>query len=244
MTFFRPHTALSDARPTPFRWIYAIGDIHGRLDLLEQALDAIKRHRDTSAALIVALGDYVDRGPESAGVIARLRQIENANQAVCLRGNHETLMTRALRGGERVRWYRNGGEATLASYKGEVPAEDIEWLEGLPLTWSDGHRIHVHGGLAPFVPMEEQDEETCTWIRTPFLEAPAEAFPAHVVHGHTTRWKGKPDRAEPELLPHRTNLDTAAFRTGRLTIGVFDPSAPGGPSELLRVTGPETDLED
>jgi serine/threonine protein phosphatase 1 len=239
------HPALKlDARSASVEWIYAIGDIHGRLDLLDDALAAIEAHRDGKRALIVTLGDYVDRGPDSAGVVSRLRELERSGAVLCLLGNHEALMSKALRCGERDRWYRNGGEATMASYAGDVPADDIDWMEALPLMWTDGHRIYVHGGLAPFVPMEEQDEHTCTWIRTPFLKAPAEAFPAHIVHGHTTRWEGKLDRGEPELLPHRTNLDTAAFKTGVLTIGVFDAAKPGGPVDLLRITGAETDLED
>jgi len=76
------------------------------------------------------------------------------------------------------------------------------------------------------------------WIRTPFLEAPADAFPAHVVHGHTPYWEGKPEPDEPELLPHRTNLDTYAYETGRLAIGVFETDRPGGPIEVLRVSRP------
>lgn len=242
MRFFRRPAPQLDTK-SGFKWLYAIGDIHGCLGLLDKALEAIERHSDGWATLIVTLGDYVDRGPESAGVVARLKQLQEAGKAICLGGNHEGLMTKALRSGHCGHWYRSGGEATLASYKGNVPIEHIQWLENLPLTFSDAHRIFVHAGLAPFVPFEEQDEETCTWIRTAFLEAPAEAFPAHVVHGHTPYWQGKPDCGEPELLPHRTNLDTGAYETGCLAVGVFDPSVPGGPLEILRITSAGTDLE-
>ena len=94
----------------------------------------------------------------------------------------------------------------------------------------------MHAGLEPGVPLGLQDEATLLWIRGPFLRAPAEAFEAHVVHGHTPLWDEKPEAAEPELLAHRTNLDTGAYFTGVLTVGVFDPAAPGGPIELLPVS--------
>jgi serine/threonine protein phosphatase 1 len=83
------------------------------------------------------------------------------------------------------------------------------------------------------VPLEGQNEETCLWIRERFLRAGPGDLPAHVVHGHTPHWADKPDARLPELLPHRTNLDTGAFMTGVLTAGVFDPATPGGPIRLL-----------
>ena len=113
----------------------------------------------------------------------------------------------------------------------------MRWMSGLPRTTGDGHRIYVHAGLMPGTPIHRQKEQTCLWIRERFLQAKASDFEAHVVHGHTPIWEGKPDPAEPELLEHRTNLDTAAFATGVLSIAVFDAERPGGPIELLQVRG-------
>jgi serine/threonine protein phosphatase 1 len=83
--------------------------------------------------------------------------------------------------------------------------------------------------------MEEQDPATLLWIRDRFLMAGPEALSRHVVHGHTPRWRGKPDMAIPERLPHRTNLDTGAWTTGVLSVGVFDTDQPGGPLEVLAI---------
>ncbi|HWA60379.1 MAG TPA: hypothetical protein VG939_03350, partial [Caulobacteraceae bacterium] len=98
--------------------------------------------------------------------------------------------------------------------------------------------IYVHAGLAPKTPLGRQSEDVCLWIRERFLRARPKDLEAHVVHGHTPVWEGKPDFTLPELLPHRTNLDTGAFASGVLTIGVFDPAEPGGPVEVLRAVGP------
>lgn len=222
---------------------YAIGDVHGRLDLLERALTAIDRHRGRVRSRIIMLGDYVDRGPDSAGVVGTLRALERERHIVCLKGNHEEIMVEALASGDTGRWFRNGGRATLDSYSGDVDPPDLAWMAALPFVHEDAHRIYVHGGLKPGVAVADQDEHTCLWIRDRFLKAPGEALPAHVVHGHTPRWKGKRDLTACELLPHRTNLDTAAFRTGRLTVGIFETDQPGGAVELLTIIGPGSDLE-
>jgi serine/threonine protein phosphatase 1 len=166
----------------------------------------------------------------------------------CLKGNHEDLMAQAVTqagGGRLERWLNNGGHATLRSYGlrpesdlGEgVPREHIRWMAGLPRTTGDGHRIYVHAGVAPGTPIERQNEETFLWIRERFLQARPGSFDAHIVHGHTPVWDGKPNPSEPELLEHRTNLDTGAFATGVLAIAVFDAETPGGPVDLLWVRG-------
>lgn len=224
--------------------IYAVGDIHGRLDLLTRAVTEIDRDLAGRPGLIVTLGDYVDRGPESAGVVALLRRLHSSGEAICIRGNHEALMAKAVRTGDTDRWYRNGGEATVASYGGTIIEDDIAWMEGLPVFWSDRQRLYVHGGVAPNVSLAEQDEETCMWIRNPFLEAEPGDLPAHVVHGHTPRWAGKPEREQTELLAHRTNLDTAAYRTGRLAVGVFNARGSGGPLKLIEVVGAPVEYEE
>lgn len=220
--------------------VFAIGDIHGRLDLFEAALEAIEDRADGAPRTVVALGDIVDRGPGSAALIERIMALEGPD-FICLMGNHEALMVEAQRDGVRSSrdlWLSNGGMETLDSYGGRpVPAAHLDWLAGLPLRWSDGRRDYVHAGVEPYAPIEGQRPASLLWIRDRFLAAPAEAFERHVVHGHTPRWRGKPDPAEPERLAHRTNLDTGAWMTGVLSVGVFDPAEGGGPMQILAVRG-------
>jgi serine/threonine protein phosphatase 1 len=223
---------------------YAIGDIHGRLDLLDKALARIRADRPRMARRIVCLGDYVDRGPDSFGVVERLIGAAEDGEAVCLCGNHEAMMLAALHAPASAAWsmwLSNGGKATLASYAlagGEshaVPDRHIAWLESLPTLFSEPGRVFVHAGLMPGVPLDLQADETRLWIRERFLAAPSSAFPIHVVHGHTPQWAGKRRIAVPELLVHRTNLDTGAYATGVLTVGVFEEGQ-GGPVEVWPVT--------
>jgi serine/threonine protein phosphatase 1 len=238
------------AGPLPSARTYAIGDIHGRLDLLRSAVDAITRRIDEDPApfRIVFLGDYVDRGPDSRGVIDLLMELQREWPVVCLKGNHEELMLQAVMepgGGRLGRWLEYGGENTLKSYgltrdddiAAGIPKEHIRWMSSLPRTTGDRHRIYVHAGLMPGTPVHRQKDQTCLWIRERFLQARASEFEAHVVHGHTPVWEGKPDPSEPELLDHRTNIDTAAFATGVLSVAIFDAETPGGPVELLKIRG-------
>jgi serine/threonine protein phosphatase 1 len=236
------------AAAAPAARTYAVGDIHGRLDLLRTAIDTISDHVGDSAFRVVFLGDYVDRGPDSRGVIDLLIQLQRRWPVTCLKGNHEELMIEALTlPGERrlERWLEYGGDQTLKSYglaidddlAAGVPAEHLRWMGGLPRTTGDGHRIYVHAGLMPGMPAHRQKDETCLWIRERFLQARPGDFEAHVVHGHTPVWEGKVDPTEPELLEHRTNIDTGAFATGVLTVAVFDASLPGGPIEVIKVRG-------
>jgi serine/threonine protein phosphatase 1 len=225
--------------------IFAIGDIHGRLDLTMAALDAIEnRAASADSFRVIFLGDYVDRGPDSRGVVELMMTLSRDHRYVCLKGNHEAMMVQSLAGGateDFIRWMDNGGRQTLDSYGADdwdaaisaVPVEHLRWMRGLPLTSGDGHRVYVHAGLMPATPFERQTEETCLWIRERFLRAPAHQFDAHVVHGHTPQWTGKPDMGEPELLPHRTNLDLAAYASDRLGVGVFDAALGGGPIEAI-----------
>ncbi len=221
------------------RLTYAIGDIHGRLDLLQQALARIEHHAEGNAHRIISLGDLVDRGPESRAVVDLMMRLTDADHFICLKGNHEEMMLRALRerGQAIYFWTDYGGSATLDSYGWDgVPQAHIDWLEALPLYWRGRAHLYVHAGLLPGTPVEVQDARTLLWIRDRFLEAPADDLPCHVVHGHTPIWAGKPDMSQPELLAHRTNLDTGAYATGVLTVGVFDDDGDGGPVELLTVT--------
>jgi serine/threonine protein phosphatase 1 len=219
---------------------YAIGDIHGRLDLLQEARAAIGAHAGGAARTVICLGDYVDRGPDSKGVVETLMDLTDGSSWICLKGNHEDMMLQALRAeryGSLGQWMWNGGEETLRSYggRGAVPAAHLDWLEALPLFHLDAHRLFVHAGVKPGQPLEDQDPETLMWIRDVFLEAAPEALPCHIVHGHTPQWRGKRDLSRPERLPHRTNLDTGAVWTGILSVGVFEDGRPGGPVEVLAI---------
>jgi serine/threonine protein phosphatase 1 len=204
---------------------YAIGDVHGRFDLLSRALDEIG-DLEAQDARLVMLGDYVDRGPQSREVVDELMRRSADERVVCLRGNHEEMMLSGLEDpAAALQWLFNGGEATLASYGGKPPPEHLAWLRSLPVAYETEHQFFVHAGVRPGLPLDAQKREEMLWIRKPFLDSD-EDFGKHVVHGHT------PARA-PELRANRSNLDTGAFHTGTLTVAVFD--GPGGPAEVWAV---------
>ncbi len=214
---------------------FVIPDIHGRLDLLQDGLAEVagrsKGERDT----IVTIGDYVDKGPESRGVIDRLRSaVSDGFELVTLKGNHDAIMVNALRDRSKMAdWMAKGGDAALASYGGDpdqVPQSHIDWLDRLRLFYVDRHRLYVHAGVDAGAPLDLQREETLLWKRYP--KGYSGGFGnLHVVHGHDN------DPTGPLLYEGRTNLDTLAWRTGRLTIGVFDDDRPGGPIDLITVRG-------
>jgi len=214
---------------------YVIGDIHGLDDLLGAALGKINARARGAAAVIIALGDYVDKGPKSRQVIERLLPgIGGGWKFIALKGNHDAMMVEALRDPSKLAaWLEKGGDAALASYGGDpaaVPQAHIGWLERLPLTHVDAHRLYVHAGVEPGVPLDRHSETTLLWKRYP--KGNPDGFgERHVVHGHDNDPEG------PLLYPGRTNLDTAAWRTGRLTVGVFDDDRPGGPVDLIEVRG-------
>jgi serine/threonine protein phosphatase 1 len=215
---------------------YVIPDIHGRYDLLDEALASIAARPGGEAGVIVTIGDYVDKGPDSKAVVDRLLSGVDAGWSlIALKGNHDALMVEALRDPSKMAaWLVKGGDAALASYGGDpaaVPPSHIAWLDQLRLMHVDAHRLYVHAGVDPAIPLDRQSEATLLWNRYP------KGFPdgygdLHVVHGHDNFPDG------PLLYPGRTNLDTLAWRTGRLTIGVFDDRKPGGPVDLIVVRGP------
>jgi serine/threonine protein phosphatase 1 len=213
---------------------FVIPDIHGRLDLLEDGLAEIAARSAGDGNTIVTIGDYVDKGPASKGVIERLQSGVGGLELVTLKGNHDAMMVGALRNGlETADWLAKGGGAALASYDGDpacVPRSHIDWLDGLQLFHVDRHRLYVHAGVDPEIPLELQREETLLWKRYP--KGYSDGFgPLHVVHGHDNDPNG------PLLYQGRTNLDTLAWRTGRLTIGVFDDGRPGGPIDFIVIKG-------
>ena len=212
---------------------YVIPDIHGRLDLLEDGLAEIVERAAGQVGTIVALGDYVDKGPDSKKVIDRLRAgLRDRWKLICLKGNHDAMMVEALRDESKLRfWLERGGDTALKSYGGDpsdVPSADIEWLDKLPLMHTDTHRLYVHAGVDPDVPLDQQAERTLLWKRYP-RDYQFGFGDLHVVHGHDSFVDG------PKLYEGRTNLDTRAWRTGRLVIGVFDDEKPGGAIDFIRV---------
>jgi serine/threonine protein phosphatase 1 len=209
---------------------YVIADLHGRFDLLEAAFSAIYAADRSPDGKIVTLGDYIDRGPQSRQVIDHLMAAQKAGMnLVCLKGNHEDMMvetiTKPLDPGW---WVGNGGATTLVSYGGTVTPEHLQWAKTLPTLHFDQHRVYVHAGCAHNRPLDDQPEEYLLWYR-PIAGEDFGHGDRHVIHGHTPNPNG------PELYKNRTNLDTLAWRTGRLVIAVFDDDIAGGPIDFIEV---------
>jgi serine/threonine protein phosphatase 1 len=218
---------------------YAIADLHGRFDLLCAALDRIAEHAGTDPYTVVTLGDYLDRGPKSASIIELLMRLPRGRRKlVCLKGNHEDMMVETLLKPLHPDWWiGNGGGATLVSYghpqsgvydPAVVPKEHIDWLDKLPLMHVDKHRVFVHAGVWDGVPLEDQRANEMLWMLYPNY-ADIGHGERHVVHGHHQFEDG------PILLKNRTDLDTLAWLTGRLVVGVFDDDVPGGPVDLIEI---------
>ncbi|MFG1479279.1 metallophosphoesterase family protein [Xanthobacter sp. V4C-4] len=218
--------------------VYAVGDIHGHLDLLENLLRQMEQDQAAHpgrAHREIYLGDYVDRGPATAGVLDTLLRRQARQGAICLSGNHEELMLEAYRTYDAfIHWLRVGGRAAALSYlprlaataddvedrylwhrwRGAMPESHIDFLRGLGTTHVCGDYLFVHAGLRPGVPVEAQTRHDCLWIRHAFLDH-GEPFEHVVVHGHTPV-------AEPEVRSNRIGIDTGAFASGRLTCLVLD----------------------
>jgi serine/threonine protein phosphatase 1 len=203
--------------------VYAIGDVHGRDDLLGRLHGLIAADwaaAPTRQAAIVHLGDFVDRGPDSAAVLDRVAgppPIAGAT-AIALRGNHEALMLDALgpdAGPQSLGlWMMNGGRATQLCYPDGVPERHMELLRAMPLSWEAGDYFFVHAGIDPQLPLDEQPEFCLLWIREPFLSWPG-ALPRVVVHGHTPV-------AAPQVRANRIGIDTGAVGGGALTCLVLE----------------------
>ena len=218
-------------RPTGLTFVVA--DLHGRVDLLEDGLGGIETYpAGAFEKTVVFLGDYVDRGPHSADTVARLMAgAPDGWRWICLKGNHEAMMSLALRSPERLDWWiGNGGGTTIESYRDrrDLIADHLAWMEGLPSIHVDDHRVFVHAGVDDGIPLESQADKTLFWKR--YGQDHAEGYGSrHVVHGHD------PNEDGPLLHPGRTDLDTLAWATGRLVIGVFDDAVAGGPIDLIEV---------
>lgn len=218
--------------------VYAVGDVHGRADLLKELVLAIgtdiKEH-PIAAPLLVFLGDYIDRGPSSAEVIELLLRTGRFMATVCLAGNHELYLLRFLHDpGFGPRWLGIGGRETLASYgispprqafrrsleqtaqalRAALPPEHLRFFASLGTSLSLGDYVFVHAGLESGKPIAEHGVDVLTTIREPFLTQP-DRFGRVVVHGHTPT-------SAPEIGPDRINIDTAAYATGMLTCVVLE----------------------
>jgi serine/threonine protein phosphatase 1 len=202
---------------------YAVGDVHGSLDMLKALIEACRQHADGRELQFVFLGDYIDRGPDSAGVVRFMMRLQDELQdrLIALRGNHEAFVLGLLDGAVPLGvWLLNGGVETLASYgvreAAELPRAHLEWMRGLHLSYDDGRRFFVHAGIDPEKPLAAQAEQALLWIREPFLSDRRD-YGRLVVHGHTPL-----ETAVPELRSNRLNLDTAAVYGGVLSAAVFD----------------------
>jgi serine/threonine protein phosphatase 1 len=215
--------------------VYAIGDIHGRLDLLHELLTLIEQ--DSAAVgkarkTLIFVGDYVDRGPDSRGVVELLSaRLPDEFDAHFLKGNHEQFLLDFLDDPTWLdAWLRNGGEPTLLSYGVDVgglerrraeprawreafqeaiPERHLHFLRNLELQYQIGDYVFVHAGVRPGVPLDEQRPTDLLWIRHEFLRS-QEPFGKIVVHGHTPK-------REPVMRSNRIGIDTGAVFTGCLT---------------------------
>ena len=227
---------------------YAIGDIHGSYDLLRGALSAISRHARGRDHQIITLGDYIDRGHSAREVVDCLMNYRGAPLS-SLRGNHEQMLVDCVNSASPRHyraWLQHGGAQTLNSYGirlddpqalSKIPKDHINWMRRRATKIEGPHHIFVHAGIRPGISLVHQEEADFLWIRNEFVRAQPRQFKdaRHIVHGHTPRWRGKPDPAVPEFLPHRTNLDTGAYMTGVLSVGVFPSDQRGGAVDLLSV---------
>ena len=238
--FGRWFKGTSNARPgsiSPGLAVYAVGDIHGRLDLLEDLLRRIEtdaaRHPGDSERTLIFLGDYIDRGPSSRGVVERLLEDPLPGMlTVRLMGNHEEALLSFLDGvSDGLDWLTFGGLETLLSYgvplrtipsTGQqvtelrqalaeaVPKTHLDFFRRCGFRHSVGDYVFVHAGVRPGIPLERQTPTDLLWIRDDFLRARIPMPERVIVHGHTIV-------DLPQDRSHRINLDTGAFVSGRLT---------------------------
>ncbi|MFT2213574.1 metallophosphoesterase family protein [Rhizobium giardinii] len=207
-------------------YTFAIGDIHGCLEPLRKLLARVEAR--WASGTIVFVGDYIDRGPDSRGVIDLLKAgpARQDWQWVMLKGNHEDMMVCAYAGRyDRDWWLDNGGLETELSYGGRVPMEDLAWADRLPLMHLDAHRLFVHAGVNPDVALDQQSPQDLLWLRP---ESSAYYWGKHLCHGHT------PSRANPRTIGNRTNIDSGCVFGGKLTCAVFDDDVEGGPVEFIK----------
>ena len=235
--FRAKRTAAPGPSVPPGERYYVVGDIHGRLDLFDALVEAIERDdREAAAATttVVLLGDLVDRGPDSAGVIARAREWQARRRVRILAGNHEEMFLAAFEDTRILRnFLRHGGRETVLSYgldraryneagldelqammAAAVPEADRAFLASFEDYIVAGDYLFVHAGIEPALPLEEQDRHNLLWIRDRFLRH-EEPHSHVVVHGHTIF-------DEVDERHNRIGIDTGAFMSGRLTALVLE----------------------
>ncbi|MFM5895815.1 MAG: metallophosphoesterase family protein [Novosphingobium sp.] len=232
-TLFSPETRGSAPAVPDGRRIYAVGDVHGRLDLFEAIIAAIEAddasRGPSRTSEVILLGDLIDRGSDSAGVIAAAREWSQRSKVRILLGNHEEMFLKAFDSEEVLRSFlRWGGRETVLSYvaepgeyhradlartrelmKASVPAEDLDFIGSFEDSISIGDYLFVHAGVDPETPLAEQKVSDLRWIREPFLSHTGD-LGAVVVHGHTIT-------EQPQVRPNRIGIDTGAYDSGRLT---------------------------
>lgn len=220
--------------------IYAIGDVHGCLDQLLDAEARILGDLSITGGngIVVMLGDYVDRGPNSAGVLAHLRrQTAGPFKRVILCGNHDDVLSSLLENPPNISdWIEAGGRATLMSYgldidyltsrsqlstnalahliREAIPQGDISFLKMLPISLQIGNYLFVHAGVRPGVEFDFQSDEDLMWIREPFISSGPQ-LELMVIHGHTPS-------SRPSMGPGRIGIDTKAYASGNLTVLKID----------------------
>lgn len=217
--------------------VYAVGDIHGRLDLLDELLTQIRRDAQggPSRQVLIFVGDYVDRGPDSNGVITRLLSLQSEFEALFLRGNHDQALLDFLADPEFYRvWKGYGAPETLVSYGVRpplfeqrkflfdarnqlltaMPPSHVEFLNSLKPFTDMGGYYFTHAGVRPGVSLSSQRNEDLMWIREDFLSSTAD-FGKVIVHGHSVS-------TLPVSRSNRIGIDTGAFATGRLTALVLE----------------------
>lgn len=226
------HFVPAPGRVPDGRRVYAIGDVHGSLDQL-RGLHAViaedLRERPAKSAVLVHLGDYIDHGPDSAGVLSLLCRVADLPDArvINLLGEHERMLLDALDGDRAAAtdWLWSGGKATLASWgldpdlprekwPAAIPAEHVAFLRGLALSHREGEYLFVHAGIRPGVPLARQSRDDLLGIRQPFLWSEQD-FGVVVVHGHSAN-------PAPVTLANRIGLDTGAGLGGKLSCAVLE----------------------
>ncbi len=226
----------------PGKRVYAIGDVHGRFDLLENLLEIIMADASSDQDnVLVFLGDYVDRGPNSRRVIEQLTMpVPSGFDIVCLKGNHEDLLLKFLAGTLGARdWLNNGGIETLNSYGVDtsnlyfspsyeeleqsrldlvsaLPESHLDFLTSLDLMHFESDYLFVHAGIRPGISFDRQEEMDLIWIRKEFLDSD-EDFGKIIVHGHSIT-------VGPTIGPNRIGIDTGAWHSNVLTSLVLEGS--------------------
>lgn len=253
----RPRTLrdrVSDADPVRLVYdeevplVYAVGDVHGRLDLLLRLEEAIVQDRSDRLrpALLVYLGDLIDRGPASAQVLDHvMSRAPQGFERVCLMGNHEAMFLDFLAAPRpESSWLSQGGHETLLSYgvppemlvrptrrslahivQAYVPGEHLAFLKSMPVLLQTPTKLYVHAGIDSTMRVEDQPADVLLWYRDDFAET-YESLGRCVVHGHSFT-------ESPLLAEHRVAIDTGAYRTGRLTAVAIEG---GGAPRVIDVT--------